>query len=126
MRCRSLVLGLALLVAGLAPAAAQRAPGPSRFRHFITASGARLMDGPAAFRFLSFNIPNLNFVEDEFAFTRAHEYRLPDEFELRDAFASVRELGGTVVRLYTFPVRTAGDPPDLPLQGALLAAGALR
>ncbi len=116
MRARAVVpvLALTLLAAGLAPVAAQRKPGPTRFRHFVTASGARLMDGPAPLRFISFNIPNLNFVEDEFAFTRAHEYRLPDEFELRDAFESIRQLGGTAVRMYTFPVRTEGDPPDLP------------
>ncbi|HEX9109709.1 MAG TPA: hypothetical protein VF832_20845, partial [Longimicrobiales bacterium] len=102
-----------LAAAGLlaaAPGAAQQAQRVN----FITASGGQLMDGPTPFRFISFNIPNLNFVEDEFEFTRAHEYRLPDEFELRDAFESVRQMGGTAVRMYTFPVRTQGDPADLP------------
>ena len=110
-RTRVPLLALALLSAGLTTAAAQRTPPALPF---ITASGAHLMEGTKPFRFISLNIPNLNFVEDEFAFTRAHEYRLPDEFELRDAFESVRQLGGSAVRMYTFPVRTEGDPRDLP------------
>ena len=113
MRSRIPLLVLALLGGGLAPAAAQRR-GPAQPLPFITASGARLMEGTKPFRFISFNIPNLNFVEDEFAFTRAHEYRLPDEYELRDAFESVRQMGGTAVRMYTFPVLSEGDPADLP------------
>ncbi len=116
MRTSIVVSILALALAGplATGGAAQQRRAPSRLTHIVSASGARLMDGAAPLRFISFNIPNLNFVEDEFAFTRAHEYRLPDEFELRDAFASVRQMGGTVVRMYTFPVRTQGDPPDLP------------
>jgi len=110
-RSRIAVLAAALLLTGPGAATAQRA---ATFAHFITTSGAHLMDGEKPFRFVSFNIPNLNFVEDEFAFTRLHEYRLPDEYELRDAFGSTRQMGGTVVRMYTFPVRTAGDPADLP------------
>ena len=113
-RLRAALLALGLLAAGAAGARAQGSARRPGFAHFITASGAHLMDGAAPFRFISFNIPNLNFVEDEFAFTRAHEYRLPDEFELRDAFESVRQMGGTAIRMYTFPVRTEGDPADLP------------
>lgn len=113
MRTRIGVLALATMgfVLGAVPAGAQE---PKRLQSFISVSGDRLMDGSAPFRFVSFNIPNLNFVEDEFAFLRPFEYRLPDEFELRDAYESVRQMGGTVVRMYTFPVRTAGDPADLP------------
>src|SRR5512146_1513344 len=98
MRTRIGVLALATMgfVLGAVPAGAQE---PKRLQSFISVSG---------------NIPNLNFVEDEFAFLRPFEYRLPDEFELRDAYESVRQMGGTVVRMYTFPVRTAGDPQDLP------------
>ena len=110
MRTRFSVVAAAAFLAAAAPAAGQQ---PERL-NFITASGNRLMDGAAPFRFVSFNIPNLNFVEDEFDFLRPFEYRLPDEFELRDAYESVRQMGGTVVRMYTFPVRTAGDPAGLP------------
>src|SRR5512146_447926 len=113
MRTRIGVLALATMgfVLGAVPAGAQE---PKRLQSFISVSGDRLMDGSAPFRFVSFNIPNLNFVEDEFDFLRPFEYRLPDEFELRDAYESVRQMGGTVVRMYTFPVRTAGDAADLP------------
>ena len=86
----------------------------SHFEHFITRSGHRLMDGERELRFISFNIPNLNFVEDEMAFGRAHPYGLPTGDEIRDALESVRQLGGTVVRMYTFPVRKETDDQTVP------------
>jgi hypothetical protein len=105
----------AALAAALAAAAAGAEPArASVFERFVTAKGGRLMDGERELRFVSFNIPNLNYVEDEFAFDRKHPYRLPDEYEIRDALLSVRQMGGQVVRLYTFPVRRAQDPPDVP------------
>jgi mannan endo-1,4-beta-mannosidase len=83
---------------------------PQGFDHYITAKGAYLMDGDKIFRFLSFNIPNLNYIEDELHFTATNPYGLPNEFEIRDAFESVRQMGGTVVRLYTIPVRNTALP----------------
>jgi hypothetical protein len=86
----------------------------SAFEHFVTARDGRLYDGDRELRFISFNVPNLNYVEDEFAFERTHPYRLPDAFEIRDALESVRQMGGQVVRLYTIPVRRGQDPEDVP------------
>ncbi|MCB0639942.1 MAG: hypothetical protein KDC54_25145 [Lewinella sp.] len=82
------------------------------FEHFITTEGSKLMDGDEEFRFLSFNIPNLNYVEDEMAFERVNPYDLPNEFEMRDALSTIREMGGRVVRMYTIPVRSADFPPE--------------
>jgi mannan endo-1,4-beta-mannosidase len=96
---------------------------PSAFEHFVTARDGRLYDGDRELRFVSFNVPNLNYIEDEFAFQRTHPYRLPDAFEIRDALESVRQMGGQVVRLYTIPVRRARDPEDVPTY--LLAPGEL-
>lgn len=84
------------------------------FEHFITTSGHKLMDGDQEFRFISFNIPTLNYVEDEMGFTRTNPYRLPDEFEMRDAFATIKEMGGQVIRIYTIPVRNNNFPPESP------------
>jgi len=86
----------------------------SVFGHFITADGARLMDGDQEYRFISWNIPNLNFVEDEMVFTSEHEYALPTSYEIRDALESVRQLGGLVARTYTVPVRSENDAPGTP------------
>lgn len=95
----------------------------SAFEHFVTGKDGRLYDGDRELRFISFNIPNLNYVEDEFAFERTHPYRLPDAYEVRDALESVRQMGGQVVRLYTIPVRRTQDPEDVPTY--LLAPGEL-
>jgi len=86
----------------------------SVFENFITVSGNKLMDGEREFRFVSFNIPNLNFVEDEMVFTRKHAFGLPSSFEIRDALKSVKQLGGSVVRMYTIPVRRETDTEDVP------------
>ncbi|MBN1302450.1 MAG: cellulase family glycosylhydrolase [Melioribacteraceae bacterium] len=84
------------------------------FENFISVKGNQLMDGDSLFRFLSFNIPNLNFVEDEMNFTTLHPFRLPVSYEIRDALMSVKQIGGQVVRSYTLPVRRESDTPDIP------------
>lgn len=84
------------------------------FDHFITAKGNKLMDGDKVFRFISFNIPTLNYVEDEMSFTTVYPYRFPTEFEIRDALESVKQMGGTVVRIYTLPVRNLSYPENVP------------
>ena len=83
----------------------------SLFKNFITASNGQLMDGDSVFRFISFNVPNLNYVEDEFGFNNKYPYRMPDTFEMTDAFESIKQLGGNVIRMYTIPVRNINDPP---------------
>jgi len=84
------------------------------FENFITADGYHLMDGNRNFRFLSFNIPNLNFVEDAMDFERSHPFALPTAFEMRDAMESVMQMGGNVIRTYTIPVRRETDSPEIP------------
>lgn len=84
------------------------------FEHFITTDGYRLMDGDQPFRFISWNIPNLNYVEDEMGFTETNPYGLPTTFEMRDAFETVKEMGGQVIRIYTIPVRNENFPAEAP------------
>lgn len=80
------------------------------FENFITARGHSLMDGEKEFRFISMNIPNLNYIEDELSFTTKNPYRYPTEFEIRDAFETVKQMGGKVVRIYTLPVKRQDEP----------------
>ncbi|MFC2124484.1 hypothetical protein ACFLU5_06705 [Bacteroidota bacterium] len=85
-----------------------------KMKNFITVSGDKLMDGDKELRFISFNIPNLNYVEDDMSFTRINPYDLPTEFEMRDAFATIKEMGGKAIRIYTIPVRNSNFPKDAP------------
>lgn len=78
-------------------------------KHFISARGDKLYDGDKEFRFISFNIPNLLLVEDNFATGYDSPFIWPDEFEIADALESVRQLGGTVVRTYVLSVVREGS-----------------
>lgn len=63
--------------------------------NFISRNGSHLLDNNVKFRFISFNIPNLFIIEDPYW----HQSTL---FEQTDALASIREMGGRVVRVYPF------------------------
>lgn len=108
MRPAAFIATLALTVAGTS----LPAPAGAEFERFITVDGARLMDGDEEFRFVSFNVPTLLYVEDEMEFSQTNPYGLPSEYELRDLFATVREMGGRVVRAYTIPVRNRRFPRE--------------
>ncbi|GAB4235689.1 MAG: hypothetical protein Kow00109_09020 [Acidobacteriota bacterium] len=100
----------AAFLSSFAFAAASAAP----LTEFVRREGDRLMEGDREFRFISFNIPNLHYVEDDLAFDRRMPYRLPDEYEIRDALETIRMLGGRVVRTYTLPVAEASALPGTP------------
>ena len=87
----------------------------SQFKNFITAYGDKLYDGETEYRFISFNIPNLHYVEDNLSFHATNPFRLPDDFEIRDALMSVRQMGGQVVRIYTLSVRKQGEGESRPV-----------
>ncbi len=78
---------------------------PTEFAHFLARRGDQLYDGETIFRFLSFNIPNLHNIEDEFGFDGRSAWRWPNEFEIRDALRSIRQMGGRVARSYVLSVR---------------------
>nr|WP_289846778.1 hypothetical protein [Colwellia sp. E2M01] len=48
------------------------------------------------------------------SFKATNPYLLPNEFEMRDIFATVKEMGGQVIRIYTIPVRNTGFPKEAP------------
>lgn len=80
----------------------------SVFSHFVTAKKDELMTGNKQLRFVSYNIPNLAYIEDYDAFTAQSPWRLPTPFEIRDALRTIKMDGGKVARIYTFSVRQAG------------------
>ena len=84
-----------------------------QFQHFITVQGDKLMDGDRELRFISVNIPNLHYVEDYLPFSSTNPWRLPDEFEIRDALTTVKQMGGKVARIYVFSVKRQDDTPDI-------------
>lgn len=81
----------------------------SGFVNYITTYQDKLMDGDKELRFVSFNTPNLHYIEDYLAFDASNPWRLPDEFEIRDALTTIKELGGKVTRMYVLSVRKAGE-----------------
>ena len=84
------------------------------FENFVRRDGDVLKDGEREFRFISFNIPNLHYVEDDMRFDQSMPFRLPDAFEIDDALGTIEQMGGQVVRTYTLAVKKADDPADLP------------
>jgi hypothetical protein len=103
------VVLVAACLAGMAQGASQQG-----FENFVRRDGDMLKDGDREFRFLSFNIPNLHYVEDDMRFDRSMPFRLPDAFEIDDALGAIEQIGGQVVRTYTLAVKKAEDPADLP------------
>lgn len=114
-------LGIVLLMlAGCAtPASRRLATQPARQNSAgeLTRSRSNLGQGnPAASsfsRFVSFNLPNLHYIEDDWRFSSIARYRLPNEFEIHDGLETVRLLGGTVIRIYTLSVRKVTDTPEI-------------
>jgi len=81
---------------------------------FITRAGDKLMEGDKEYRFISVNIPNLHLIEDNMAFEATNEWRYPDEFELNDALASIKQLGGRAVRTYVLSICRKEGPNPIP------------
>lgn len=67
------------------------------------------MDGNKEFRFISYNIPNLHYIEDYLDFDQTNPWRLPDEFEIRDALETIKQMNGKIARMYVLSVRKKGE-----------------
>ena len=106
-----LTLLSALALAALPSPATQPEAG---FRDFITARGSQLMEGNQPFRFISFNLPNLTYTEDDMRFEQMSGFRLPTAYEIDDALASIQQIGGRVARTYVLSVHKTNDPTELP------------
>jgi hypothetical protein len=103
------VVFVVMCLAGTAQGAEKQA-----FENFVRRDGDMLKDGDRELRFISFNIPNLHYVEDDMRFGCSMPFRLPDAFEINDALGAIEQMGGQVVRTYTLAVKKADDPADLP------------
>jgi mannan endo-1,4-beta-mannosidase len=115
LRSPSFEAALAMVCAAiLTSCTAEPPPAVPAQTGFVTARGDRLVDGRDEYRFLSLNVPNLHYIEDDMRFAQDMPFRWPNEFEVRDALDSIRQMGGRVVRIYALSVRKADDPPDMP------------
>jgi hypothetical protein len=83
------------------------------FTNYITKDKDKLMDGDRELRFVSFNVPNLHYIEDNLVFENANPWRLPSEYEIRDALNAVKQSGGKVVRIYVLSVRKQGESKNI-------------
>jgi hypothetical protein len=79
------------------PSEAAPVPTPG-ITSFITRSGDKLMEGANEFRFISLNGSNLTYIP-------APSWHRADPWEQEDVFKSLQQMGGTVVRLYTFTIK---------------------
>ncbi|MBN8707145.1 MAG: cellulase family glycosylhydrolase [Bacteroidetes bacterium] len=76
-----------------------------KFDHFVTRNGDQLMDGEKPLHFVSYNIPNLHYIEDQLPFEETNPWRLPNEFEIRDGLKAIAQANGKVTRIYVLSVR---------------------
>jgi hypothetical protein len=95
-------------------AAVTLARAETGFRDFITARDGQLFEGRQPFRFMSFNIPNLTYTEDDMRFEQLSSFRLPTAYEIDDALATIQQMGGRVARTYVLSVRKTNDPGGVP------------
>lgn len=102
---------LLMLLLPLSEIQTRRRPVPVGF---VGVRGHELVDQEKPFRFISFNVPCLHYNEDHLPFDVTNPWRLPNEFEIRDALETVRQAGGTVVRIYPLSVRQAHGDEEIP------------
>ncbi|TDD18895.1 hypothetical protein E1218_25175 [Kribbella turkmenica] len=89
---------------------AAHAVGRSVLQHFVTRTGDKLMDGPDEFRFVSTNMPDVLQIITNKKFEAESPMRLPNEYELRDAVATVKQMHGQVMRTFVVTVTDGSDP----------------
>jgi hypothetical protein len=71
---------------------------------FITRKKSQLYEGSEPFRFITFNTPNLHYLED-----RPPQRTFPTAYEQSDALRTIAQLGGRITRTYTFAIAPLGD-----------------
>jgi hypothetical protein len=108
--CRAATWIAVLAVAGVAVTArhGQAAEPESRFAHFITRCGDRLMDGDEVFRFIGVNMPGLVLPYDYF-YGIPDRMVLPTPWEQEDGLKTLRRMGVTCVRTWNLPIALPGE-----------------
>jgi mannan endo-1,4-beta-mannosidase len=86
---------------------------PAQFKTFVTRQGDRLMDGERTFRFISLNVPNLHYIEDNLGLTETNPWRISSDFEISDALNTIKQMGGKVARIYVLSVKRPDDGPEI-------------
>ncbi len=102
-----------LAFAALGFAATANATPPPPFTHFVTRSGDQLFDGPNELRFISTNMPDVLQLITNTGFESTNNLRLPDDYELRDAVLTVKQLGGQVMRTFSVTAKNGTSPYHL-------------
>ena len=103
----------ALLLAPLASLSAAEPAAPSRFRHFITRQGDKLMEGDKEFRFIGANMPGLSLPYD-YTMRLPERLVLPTPWEQADGLKTLDQMNLRVVRIWNLPIR---EPQDKPADG---------
>ncbi len=85
------------------------------FHSFTSADSGRLFSGDKEIRFVSFTIPNLHYIDNNYRYGAELPWRFPVDFEILDALNTVKQMGIDVVRMNPLTVRTLDDPPDRPV-----------
>lgn len=78
------------------------------FKHFITRSGDRLMDGDMEYRFIGANMPGLTLPYDYF-YGIEERMVLPTPWEQEDAFKTLSQMGMTCLRTWNLPIAFPGE-----------------
>jgi len=105
---KTLLLILFLFNATLHSNASKKYPQEKHFG-FVTRSADKLMENGKELRFIGMNTPNLHIQEDK-SFLTENWHRV-NEFEIRDIFETIRQMGGTVTRTYVFSVVGGSNNP---------------
>jgi hypothetical protein len=88
------------------------------FEHFITVKGDKIYEGGNEFRFITFNIPNLHINEDPLP----DGWHRNEQWEIEDAFRSISQIGGRVIRMYVPSIR-GGIRPGFDKMAHIYAPG---
>ena len=77
------------------------------FKHFITRSGDKLMEGDKEYRFFGLAAPNIQQNESQIREDRTN--RFPDEFEIRDIYSGIQRTGGLATRTFSLSIYHPDD-----------------
>jgi len=81
----------------------------SRFEHFVTRDGDRLIEGDKPLRFVGVNMPGLVLPYDYWA-NRPDRMVLPNAWEQEDGFKTLARMHMGCVRTWNLPIRKPGRP----------------
>ncbi|WP_204787494.1 S-layer homology domain-containing protein [Paenibacillus oryzisoli] len=104
------ILVFSMMVPMFDTGAAVRADEVSAFENFISRKGDKLMEGTQEYRFISTNMPDVLQIITDKKFESNSRIRLPNEYELRDAVQTVKQMNGRVMRTFVITVANGSDP----------------